>query len=73
MEELYGGECTFHMNGGVLTKQIQSLGYYWSMIEVDCLEFIQKYQKIMSIYSIDPLFSHHTYFPMAILLCEGLI
>ncbi|PKI51264.1 hypothetical protein CRG98_028344 [Punica granatum] len=41
MEEVHGGNCGPHMNGLMLAKKIMRLGYYWSIMETDCVMHVR--------------------------------
>ena len=41
MEEVDQGICGPHMNGRILAKKILSIGYYWNMMETDCVDFVK--------------------------------
>jgi len=33
--------CDPYMNGRMLAKKIQRMGYYWNTMEVDCVDFVK--------------------------------
>ncbi|XP_021747728.1 uncharacterized protein LOC110713587 [Chenopodium quinoa] len=40
MEEIHGGECGPHMNRRMLARKILRAGYYWTILETDCIHFV---------------------------------
>ncbi|KAF8015979.1 hypothetical protein BT93_H1508 [Corymbia citriodora subsp. variegata] len=40
MQEIHEGECGPHMNGHLLARKIMRLGYYWLMMETDCIKHV---------------------------------
>ncbi|XP_070010499.1 uncharacterized protein [Nicotiana sylvestris] len=45
LEEIHAGTCGPHMNGIVLAKKILRAGYFWMIMETDCIRYIQKCHK----------------------------
>ena len=41
MEEVHQGICGPHMNGRMLAKKILKMGYYWNMMETDCVDYVK--------------------------------
>ena len=41
MEEAYQGICGPYTNGKMLTKKILRMGYYWNMMETDCVDYVK--------------------------------
>ena len=41
MEEVYQGIYGCHMNGRMLAKKIQRVGYYWNTKEIDCMDYVK--------------------------------
>ena len=41
MEEVQQGICGRHMNGRMLAKKILRIGYYWNMMETDCVDYVK--------------------------------
>ena len=41
MEEVHQRICGPHMNGRMLAKKILKMGYYWNMMETDCVELVK--------------------------------
>ena len=41
MEEIHQGICGPYMNGRMLAKKILKIGYYWNMMETDCVDFVK--------------------------------
>ena len=41
MEEVHQGICGPHMNKRMLAKKILKVGYYWSTMETDCVDFVR--------------------------------
>ena len=39
MEEVHQGICGYHMNGRMLAKKILKIGYYWNIMETDCVDY----------------------------------
>ena len=46
MEEIHEGVCGPHMNETVLAKKIARQGYFWLIMETDCVKFVKKCQII---------------------------
>lgn len=42
MEEIHEGSCGPHMNGRMLAKKIMRLGYYWTTMTSDCIDYVQR-------------------------------
>ena len=42
IKEVHQGVCGPHMNGPMLAKKIVRLGFYWVIMEVDCIEHANK-------------------------------
>ena len=42
METVHVGVCGPHMNGTVLAKKITRQGYFWLIMESDCIKFVKK-------------------------------
>jgi len=45
MKELHRGEYGPYMNGRMLAKKFQWLGYYWSTMEDDCYVYMRRCDK----------------------------
>ena len=41
MEEVHQGTYGPHMNGRMLTKKILRMGYYWNMMEANCVDYVK--------------------------------
>ena len=41
MEEVHQGICSPHMNEMMLEKKILRMGYYWTTMETDCVDFVK--------------------------------
>ena len=41
MEEVHQGIYSLHMNGRMLAKKAVRLGYYWNMMETDCVDYVK--------------------------------
>ena len=41
MEEVHQGICGPHMNGRMLAKKILRMGYYWSTMETDYVDYVK--------------------------------
>ena len=41
MEEIHQWICGPHMNGRMLAKKIQMVGYYWNTMETDCVDYVK--------------------------------
>ena len=39
---VHEGVCGPHMNGIVLAKKIACQGYFWLIMEIDCVKFVKK-------------------------------
>ncbi|XP_070042545.1 uncharacterized protein [Nicotiana tomentosiformis] len=42
LEEIHAGTCGPHMNGYILAKKILRTGYFWMVMETDCIKYVQK-------------------------------
>ncbi|XP_027169542.1 uncharacterized protein LOC113769278 [Coffea eugenioides] len=42
MKELHSGVCGSHMNGHLLAKKVMRTGYFWLIMEHDCVVFVRK-------------------------------
>jgi len=42
MKEVHGRECGPHMNGRMIAKKVQRLGYYWSIMEGHCYAYVRR-------------------------------
>ena len=42
MEAIHEGVCGPHMNGMVLVKKVAHQGYFWLILETDCVKFMKK-------------------------------
>ncbi|KAK5802116.1 hypothetical protein PVK06_029698 [Gossypium arboreum] len=45
LEEVHEGICGTHVNGFNMARKIMRLGYYWLIIESDCINFARKCHK----------------------------
>ena len=43
MEEVHNGACGPHMNGRMLAMKILRIGYYWNMMETNCVDFMKSF------------------------------
>ena len=41
MEKVHQGICGPHTNGRMLAKKILRMGYYWSTMETDCMDYVK--------------------------------
>ena len=41
MEEVHQGICGPHINGRMLAKKIQWMGYFWNTMETDCVDYVK--------------------------------
>ena len=41
MEEVHEGICSPYMNGRMLAKKALRLGYYWNMMDTDCVDYVK--------------------------------
>ncbi|XP_075665427.1 uncharacterized protein LOC142635097 [Castanea sativa] len=41
MKEVHQGICCPHMNGRMLDRKILRIGYYWNMMETDCVDYVK--------------------------------
>ena len=41
MGEVHQGICDPYMNGRMLAKKILRMGYYWNMMDVDCVDYVK--------------------------------
>ena len=41
MEEVHQGICGPYMNERMLAKKV--IGYYWNMMETDCVDFVKSF------------------------------
>ena len=44
-DKINGGICTTYTNGHMMTRQMQTNGYFFMTIEKDCIQFVRKYHK----------------------------
>nr|XP_009803261.1 PREDICTED: uncharacterized protein LOC104248654 [Nicotiana sylvestris] len=42
IKEIHAGTCEPHMDGLTLAKKILRAGYFWMIMEIDCIRFVQK-------------------------------
>ena len=42
MREVQAGVCGPHMGGHILARKIMRIGYFWSTMEIDCCQFVQR-------------------------------
>ena len=42
MEAIHDGVCGPHMNRTVLAKKIAREGYFWLIMEIDCVKFVKE-------------------------------
>ncbi|XP_016750625.1 uncharacterized protein [Gossypium hirsutum] len=45
LEEVHEGVCGTHANGFTMARQIMRFGYYWSIMERDCISYAKKCHK----------------------------
>ena len=45
MKKLHSDKCGLHMNGHLLAKKIMRTGYFWPIMEHDCVDFVRKCMK----------------------------
>ena len=43
VENVYQGICGPHMNGRMLAKKILRMGYYWSTIETNYMDYVKSF------------------------------
>ena len=45
VHEIHEGVCGTHASGHVMARQIMRAGYYWMMLENDCISYVRKCHK----------------------------
>jgi hypothetical protein len=43
--EVYEGICSTHTSGHVMARKIQRVGYFWMILEKDCINYVRKCHK----------------------------
>ena len=54
IEEVHQGFCGPHMSERMLAKKILRIGYYWSTMETDCVDFVKSCHECQNICKLEP-------------------